>query len=152
MALPTYLISALLLLAGAFLVFRVVVRRDYRKHGRLRPLSSFLELLIFCLWAAFAYVYRPGDWPTTHVGPILGGVGWALFAGGMVIAFAVMAAFGLSRAFGLESNELKQTGAYGLSRNPQTVAFRSRWSGTSFCGRPGRTWERWSCSPSRCTS
>ncbi len=34
-----------------------------------------------------------------------------------------MAWFGLARAFGLESDELKQSGAYGLSRNPQAVAF-----------------------------
>ena len=41
----------------------------------------------------------------------------------MVIAFTVVGWFGLARAFGLDSSELKQTGAYGLSRNPQVVAF-----------------------------
>ena len=123
MGLGIYLFFAFLLLAGAVFIFRVAVRRDYRKYGRLKPLSSFLELLIISLWVTFAYSYRTADWPATHVGPIVGIVGWTLFVGGMVTAFTVMAWFGLARAFGLESNELKQTGAYGLSRNPQAVAF-----------------------------
>ncbi len=118
-----YLLSAVLLLAAAFLTFRVAVHRDYRKYGRLKPVSSLLELLIFSLWATFTYNYRTVDWPATHVDPIVGVVGWTLFIGGMVVAFTVMGWFGLARAFGLVSNELKQTGAYGLSRNPQAVAF-----------------------------
>ncbi len=123
MHLAVYLFSAFLLLTAAVFIFRVVVRRDYRMYGRLKPLSSFLEFLIISLWVAFTYLYPTADWPATHVGPVVGIVGWTLFVGGMVVTFTVMAWFGLARAFGLESKELKQSGAYGLSRNPQAAAF-----------------------------
>ncbi len=78
MRLVIYVCPALLLLAAAVGIFRVVVRSDYRTHGRLRPLASFLELLIFCLWATLAYLYRPSDWPATHVSPGIAFAGWTL--------------------------------------------------------------------------
>lgn len=49
MQLFLYLISAVLLVVGALVVFRICVRRDYRRKGRLTPFSGFLELLIWGL-------------------------------------------------------------------------------------------------------
>lgn len=46
MPLITYLISALLLLAASFVVFRVIVRRNYLKHKRLTFPMSVLQFLL----------------------------------------------------------------------------------------------------------
>ncbi|UCC81887.1 MAG: isoprenylcysteine carboxylmethyltransferase family protein [Gemmatimonadota bacterium] len=118
-----FVVSALLWLVASTFIFRVVVRRDYLRHGRLSILSSSLELLVFCLWAWLAYTYRPPDWPAIHVGSVVRVGGWILFAGGMVVAFGTMFVFGMGRAFGLRVGVLKQSGLYRLTRNPQLVAF-----------------------------
>jgi protein-S-isoprenylcysteine O-methyltransferase Ste14 len=123
MRIVVFLASALLLLVAATFIFRVVVRRDYMRRGRLSLFSGILELLVFCLWAWHAYVYRPDDWPAVHVGSVLRVVGWVAFAGGMVVAFGTMIVFGMSRAFGWRVDMLKQSGLYRLTRNPQVVAF-----------------------------
>ncbi len=123
MRIVVFLAAALLWLVAATFIFRVVVRRDYLSRGRLSFLSSFLELLVFCLWAWFAYAYRPPDWPAIHVGSLLRVVGWILFAGGMVVCFGTMFVFGMGRAFGVRVGVLKQSGLYRLSRNPQLVTF-----------------------------
>ena len=56
MAPTVYLVLGFLLLAVAFVVFRILVRRDYRKKGRLTPLSVSLEYGVFFLWGTFTYL------------------------------------------------------------------------------------------------
>ncbi|NIN73180.1 MAG: hypothetical protein GTO46_14880 [Gemmatimonadetes bacterium] len=123
MSTVVFIASALLWLVVSIFVFRVVVRRDYQRRGRLSFLSSFFELLVFCLWASLAYSYRPPDWPAIQVAVVLQVVGWVTLAGGMVIAFGTMFVFGMGRAFGVRVDVLKQSGLYRLTRNPQLVAF-----------------------------
>jgi protein-S-isoprenylcysteine O-methyltransferase Ste14 len=118
-----FVVSALLWLIAGIFIFRVVVRRDYRRRGRLSLFSGFIELLVYSLWATIAYIYRPSDWPAVHAGSVARVVGWILFAGGMIVCFGTMIVFGMARAFGRRVDVLKQSGMYGLSRNPQTVAF-----------------------------
>jgi protein-S-isoprenylcysteine O-methyltransferase Ste14 len=118
-----FLASALLWFVVGIFIFRVVVRRDYLRRGRLSLFTGFLELLVYCLWASLAYVYRPPDWPAVHVGSVVRVIGWVTFAGGMVVTFGTMIVFGMSRAFGWRVDVLKQSGLYRLTRNPQTVAF-----------------------------
>ncbi|MGD2152034.1 MAG: methyltransferase [Gemmatimonadales bacterium] len=118
-----FVVAASVWLVAGILIFRVVVRRDYRRRGRLSLFVGFLELLVYCLWATLAYIYRPPDWPAIHVGSALRVVGWILFAGGLIVTFGTMIVFGMARAFGRRVDVLKQSGLYGLSRNPQTVAF-----------------------------
>ena len=50
MAVVVYVISALALPVAAFVVFRIVVRRDYLRHKRLTLTASLLQLL---LWAVY---------------------------------------------------------------------------------------------------
>jgi protein-S-isoprenylcysteine O-methyltransferase Ste14 len=124
MQLFLYLISAFLLLVGALVVFRICVRRDYRRKGRLTPFSSFLELLIWGLYMSFPYIYNPANWPWTHhphLSPVLRGMGWIIIALGAAIAFPAMAWLGLSRSLDHKVNLLKRTGFYRLTRNPQIV-------------------------------
>jgi protein-S-isoprenylcysteine O-methyltransferase Ste14 len=121
-----YLISALLLLAAAFVVFRVLVQRDYNRERRLTPFTSFLELLIWVLYVCFPYIYNPPDWwlvwfADSPANPALKIIGSALTAAGMAVAVVAMARLGFGRTLGQKAEALQQTGLYRLSRNPQLV-------------------------------
>jgi protein-S-isoprenylcysteine O-methyltransferase Ste14 len=124
--LAAYLIAALLLLVGAFVIFRILVRGDYRRKGRLTPFTSFLELLIWVLFVCFPYIYNPSDWwlvwfaETPH-SPLLEIVGSALTVVGMAIAVIAMAGLGFGRTMGQKGEVLQRAGLYRLSRNPQIV-------------------------------
>ncbi|MDH3367343.1 MAG: hypothetical protein OEO17_05830 [Gemmatimonadota bacterium] len=113
--------TAALLLIAAMVIFRVVVRRDYRGKGRLTPFSSFLERVIFTLWASFMYLGLPAGWPASRVSPIVRVIAWISFAGGAAIVLIAFARLGVRRAHGLEANVLRQSGLYGVTKNPQIV-------------------------------
>ena len=63
MLIARYLVFAFLLLLFAYVVFRVIVRADYLRKGKLSFISIILETLMFALHANFMYVYIPVRWP-----------------------------------------------------------------------------------------
>ena len=69
MGLMTYASAAGLVLVIGFLVFRVIVRRDYRQKGRMTPFSIFMAYFAICSYVYFTYVNLPPDWPAIHVSP-----------------------------------------------------------------------------------
>lgn len=119
----TYFGSALLVLIIIYVVFRVAVRRDYLRSGRLTPLSTFFEYVAILSWVIFANLNLPRGWPAVHVGLLQEIVGWVLFIGGWLVVFAAFFRLGVRRSHGLQVNTLRQTGLYRLTRNPQAVAF-----------------------------
>jgi protein-S-isoprenylcysteine O-methyltransferase Ste14 len=126
MVLAIYLISAVLLLVAAFVIFRILVRRDYQLKGHLSPFTAFLELLIWILYICFPYIYNPADWVLvwfahTPASPILKIIGSILVTGGMGIALVAMGVLGLHRTMGQQGKKLEQTWPYRVSRNPQLV-------------------------------
>lgn len=126
MVLPVYLMAAFLLLLGGFVVFRVLVRRDYQRRGRLTPLTSLLELAIWLLFVCFPYLYNPPDWwlvcfANTPVSPVPKIIGSALVAVGMCVALIAMAGLGVRTTMGDKTQALRETGLYRVSRNPQLV-------------------------------
>jgi len=119
-------VSAIFLLICAFIVFRIFVRRDYQRKGRLTSFSSLLELLLFTLYMGFPFLYNPPCWPwfwscETHVGYFLWITGVITVAVGMAIAFSMMAWLGIGLSFGRDVNGLHQTGLYRFTRNPQIM-------------------------------
>ena len=118
-----YLMTALLLIVSLVVIFRILVRRAYQQHGRLTPFSLLLEYFAIFLWVGYAYANRPYDWPVSHVGPITSVVGWTLFTGGWVGMLAALVRLGVRRSHGLTVTSLHETGVYGLTKNPQVVAF-----------------------------
>ena len=124
---PTiYLVSAFLLLAVAFVVFRVLVRRDYRDRGRLTHLTGFLELVVWALVVFFPCLYNPSDWLSVWFGnpPVslpLRIIGGATTAVGILIAMAAITRLGIGKTMGQTTEGLRQAGLYQLSRNPQIV-------------------------------
>jgi protein-S-isoprenylcysteine O-methyltransferase Ste14 len=119
MGLALKLITAVLLLLAAFVTFRVFVRRDYRKKGRLTPFSSFLQLLLFFLHAMSSYVYlgsaQVGKDSLFFVLAIL------LMAAGLVLTGIAMANLGVGDVIGLTAAGLRTSGFYRYIRNPQIV-------------------------------
>jgi len=128
MVLTVYLFSAFLLLVASFVIFRIFVRRDYQRKGRLTLRSTTLESLIWGPYFGFPYIYNPSSWPAfwlpdRDLNPLLRYVGIVLIVVGLALGFIAMASLGFRRSFGQEVNVLKQTGLYGLTRNPQIVLF-----------------------------
>lgn len=118
-----YVVSASILLSSGFLLFFVFIRRDYLKNGRLTPLSTTLESILFFLLGASAYIFVPEDWPAVHTPVINVSIGWLLIVGGLGITIVAISQLGLSRSFGINANMLKQTSFYRLTRNPQVLGF-----------------------------
>lgn len=126
MQIVVYFVGALFLLVLAFVVFRVFVLRDYRRRKRLTWFTILLELLIFVLHANFSYLYLPAEWPDMPPLPdntLLRYAGLFIIAVGLTVMFAGMVGLGLRRLFGQEVKEVKQTGLYGITRNPQLLAY-----------------------------
>jgi protein-S-isoprenylcysteine O-methyltransferase Ste14 len=126
MEVVVYFLSAFLLIVTAFVIFRVVVRRDYQRKGRLTLVSSFLEVLVWGLYLNFPSLYNPPTWywsPNVPVSGLARVVGLLCVAVGLASGFGTMLWFGLRRAFGLQVKGLVQSGAYRVTRNPQLVGF-----------------------------
>jgi protein-S-isoprenylcysteine O-methyltransferase Ste14 len=119
------LLSALLLILAAYVVFRWIVRRDYLGKGRLTLGASILQLLVFFAVMCFPYLYNPPEWGCFWVLDDLEKphrvVGFILICLGFVSAFGAMFWFGLRRAFGLEVSGLIRHGPYRYTRNPQVI-------------------------------
>ena len=121
-----YFIGAFLLIVFAVVVFRVFVHRDYQRKGRTTWLSIFLETLIFALHANFSYIFLPVGWPGLPAlpeNPYHLAVGLTLIAVGLVIVISAMIGLGLKKVFGLGADEIRKSGLYRFSRNPQLVAY-----------------------------
>jgi len=126
MVLTVYLISAFILLAAAFVIFRILVRREYQRQHRLTRFTSFLELLIWVLFVFFPCIYNPSDWlwpwfADTPVSPVLRIIGLVSITLGIAVAVVAMVALGMRTTFGRKAEMLEQTGLYRVSRNPQLV-------------------------------
>jgi protein-S-isoprenylcysteine O-methyltransferase Ste14 len=121
-----FLLLTLLLLGAAYLVFRVIVRRDYHLRGQLTWMSSTLQLLVFAGLMSYPYLFNPPQWvwswqlvgPTSLQQQIAGLV---IIILGFIFAFGTMAWFGLRRAFGLETQKFITAGPYRITRNPQIL-------------------------------
>lgn len=116
-----YVACALLLLGFAWLVFRGLVRSQYRRHGSLRWGGTLLQLLVFCAWAFFSTLQLPATWPSSDVPGVLRVVGWTIFLGGLSAALLAGITLGGETSFGVTKPALKASGFYGVVRNPQVV-------------------------------
>lgn len=126
MRIAVYVLAAFFLLGLAWLIFRVVVRRDYRRHGRLTWPSVLLEVLIFALHANFSYLYIPAEWPalpSLPESPFHRTLGLVIVAAGLTGLVLGMANLGFRRAFGQQVDEPQQSGLYGITRNPQLLMY-----------------------------
>ena len=121
-----YWISILLVFLFSLLVFRIFVRRDYKQHGSLPFFSTFLEFVIFGVHANLPYLYLSTPWPGLPPSPkntyqLILGLSIAAF--GLLSTLAIMAHLGFSTTIGDKPAQLRQTGPYRWSRNPQLLTY-----------------------------
>lgn len=122
----TYWLVWLFVLIFSILVFRLAVRRDYLRNGKLSWFSIILELLIFAGHANLYYLFLDLPWPELPPLPEYGAWGMLLLilmTLGGILTLSFMAYLGFITAFGQKANELRQTGPYSWSRNPQILAY-----------------------------
>jgi protein-S-isoprenylcysteine O-methyltransferase Ste14 len=120
-AIPHF-VSATFVFGFATLVFRGLVRREYRIRGYLRLRTSLCQLLAFIFWAYFGFRQLPPSWPVTESHLIWKVIGWPLFVGGFMAMFVAMFDLGGATMFGLRRAKVKVSGFYRISRNPQASA------------------------------
>lgn len=117
---------ATLLLGFAYFIFRHIVRNNYLEFGKLSLFASILQLLVFCGYFFFLYLYNPPEWTyfwlLSYSGtPYLQMTGFVSICLGFFIAFGTMVRFGIGKAFGLDISGLTNQGPYKFSRNPQIL-------------------------------
>ena len=121
-----YFVVSIIFLLFSFLVFRVVVRRDYKNKLKLSTLSYLLETLVFVIYTNMAYLFLPVNWPGLPPLPenfTLKLLFWIVLSLGLVILLIAWFGLGTGRSFGQDKNKLNTAGIYRFSRNPQLVGF-----------------------------
>jgi len=119
-----FLYSAILLLVFSFIVFRVIVRRDYLKRQKLTPISYILENIVFVVHIILWYL--PMKWPNL---PSLSqnyfviALSIILFCMGLIILLIAWFGLGTCNSLGQNKDTLRTTGIYGYTRNPQLVGY-----------------------------
>lgn len=126
MNIASYLILSSLMLLFGYLVFRVAVRRDYERKGRLSAVSILLECLVFFLHANLSYTFLPAKWPVLPSLPdneFYSALGLSFLAIGLMITLWSMISLGVRKALGQQTDSLYRSSFYQYSRNPQIVAY-----------------------------
>jgi protein-S-isoprenylcysteine O-methyltransferase Ste14 len=107
------------LLAGALLVFRRV-RADYATRQSLSRPVAILQTGYFCLYAVLSYVFLDARLSSISGRGALFVPALFLICAGLGIVLLSMPFLG-RRSFGEETGDLRTSGVYKYSRNPQLV-------------------------------
>jgi len=121
-----FFVYSTIFLLFSYIVFRVIVRKDYLNKLRLTPLSYSLEALVFFLHANLIYLFVPLKWPYFPVLPentVLKILSIVIMCVGLIIIIIAWFDLGSGPSFGLDKNKLKTGGIYKYSRNPQLVGY-----------------------------
>lgn len=121
-----YFTLAVLLLLFAYIVFRIIIRRNYITRGRLSRLLSVMQLIVFIGLFCFPYQFNPAEWvcfwmvsTSSSLGLYL--IGLIVLCIGFLVTFGTMLLLGIGRAFGVHIDGLQKVGLSRLSRNPQII-------------------------------
>jgi protein-S-isoprenylcysteine O-methyltransferase Ste14 len=117
-----YLFAYVLLLGSGLIIFRINVRREYRKHGRLTIIPATLQAAFFFIYGGFPALYLAEDWPVVYVNQFQHLIGLFLIILGLALLLYGMFFLGFLRSLGQGQPELKQAGLYRFTRNPQALA------------------------------
>jgi protein-S-isoprenylcysteine O-methyltransferase Ste14 len=117
-----YLLGYFLLLGTGVFILRVLVRRDYRRMGKLSIWVAGLQSLLFFTYGGFPILYLANDWPVVHVAWGLHVVGLSLLVAGLAFLFLWMVRLGVLKSLGRGERRLEKEGIYRFTRNPQAMA------------------------------
>lgn len=120
--LSLYVISYALLLSFGFVLFRYFVPRDYLKQGKLSPLMTLLQALLFFVYGGFPTIYLEKGWPEVSVSPLFHVIGVGLVFSGLAFLLYGMLRLGITRSMGCGAPQLIRSGIYSFTRNPQAIA------------------------------
>jgi len=121
-----FLIFSVIFPLFAYFVFRKAVRRDYKSHMKLSPISYMLEIIVFGIHANAIYLILPTSWPNMPQLPdsqVVRIISAIIFVIGVVILFVAWFGLGTKSSLGMDKNKLKTGGVYKYSRNPQLVGY-----------------------------
>jgi len=121
-----FLLAILFLLLFSFIVFRIIVRHDYLRKGKISFFSLLLEIAIFGLHANSIYFFIPEKWPdlpSLSKNPLIYYISLFFILSGLVIVLISMASLGYYRTMGLKVKGLKTDGLYRFTRNPQIIGY-----------------------------
>ena len=113
-------------MAFSWIVFRLIVRRDYLKYGRLSSFSAFLEVLVFFFHGVLAYLHMPAEFPAMpplEPHPVLNVAALVLIGFGLVGVLAAMSRLGFGVSVGQQAGGVHKSGLYAVTRNPQIVFY-----------------------------
>ena len=110
-------------LGFAFLVFRVLVRREYASRGHLSLPASILEVLAFAFPLTWISTNLPREWPIVSVSLGMAAAGLLFFLLGAAGVVLSMALLGWHRTMGIRAEGLQTRGMYRFTRNPQVLYF-----------------------------
>lgn len=125
MFLQCILCSATFLLI-AYIIFRVIVKKDYKRRLRLSHPSYLTEILVFAIHANMFYLARPATWPYFLPLPenlALQIASMLLFGTGLIVLLISWFDLGTKPGPGRDKNKLKTGGLYKYSRNTQLTAY-----------------------------
>lgn len=118
-----YFAVTVFLITTTFVVFRLIVKRGYQQKGKLTPITTFAQLLIFFLHALSSYTFIETQGPQLIKDSITEIIGITLMIIGGGFILLGMINLGIRKSFGMKAQGLKQTGFYKYSRNPQIVFY-----------------------------
>ena len=105
-----------------YCLFRFLVPCDYLMLGKLSPLIAFLQALLFIVYGGFPAIYLPKDWPAVSVPLFIHIPGIILILIGLFFLILGMIQLGPDSSVGRGTQELRESGVYSYSRNPQAIA------------------------------
>lgn len=121
-----YWFGTLLVVLAAWVIFRVIIRRDYRRRGSLSITSTALEFVVFALHANLPYLYLDTPWPQFPPLPensLQLVLGFSIGALGALTTLAIMTRLSFSATLGQKPVQLAQKGPYRWTRNPQLLSY-----------------------------
>jgi protein-S-isoprenylcysteine O-methyltransferase Ste14 len=120
----SYLALAAIVFAVSFGVFRIVAL-NYRRYGKLKPLATILQFIIFALHGVLFHIgLMTTHWPRFPSFWLQVVTGMVVGVGGLILLSIGIGVFGsLGRMIGRRVDDLKQSGVYRYSRNPQLVGY-----------------------------
>ena len=118
-----YATVVILLILAAFVVFRIIVKRDYKTIGKLKPITTFYQILVFFVHAFSSYLFIDPKKYQISKGNFLEIIGIIFMIIGGVFLLIGMINLGIKKSFGIETTGLQRAGFYRFSRNPQIVFY-----------------------------
>ena len=123
MKLYVFILLSLIFVIMVFLVFRVIVKRDYKRLGKLSFWSVAAEWFLILSWVTLTNFYLDPGWPASQSSNILQVPGWFLLSAGSLFFVYALFWLGWKRSHGLAPDKVMQSGPYRFTRNPQIVGF-----------------------------